>query len=46
MERETAPLRQADDAVLADTTALDLKGSFQLLLDIFREKLGAGEEQA
>lgn len=46
MERETAPLRQAEDAVLADTTALDLKESFQLLLDIVREKLGAGEERA
>ena len=46
MERETAPLRQAEDAVLADTTALDLNGSFQLLLGIVREKLGIGEEQA
>lgn len=45
MERETAPLRQAEDAVLADTTVLDLNGSFQLLLGIVREKLGIGEEQ-
>lgn len=40
-ERETAPLRQADDAMLADTTALDLEGSFQLLLRLIRERTGA-----
>lgn len=40
MERETAPLRQAQDAVLADTTELDLEGSFQLLLKIIRDRLG------
>ena len=39
MERETAPLRQADDAVLADTTGLDLEGSFQLLLGLIRDHL-------
>lgn len=38
-ERETAPLRQADDAVLADTTGLDLEGSFQLLLGLIRERI-------
>ena len=46
MERETAPLRQAEDAVIADTTALDLEGSFQLLLGLIRNRLcikeGAG----
>lgn len=42
IERETAPLRQADDAVLADTTGLDLEGSFRLLLGIIRERLGGG----
>lgn len=39
MERETAPLRQAEDAVAADTTALDLEGSFQMLLGLVREHL-------
>lgn len=39
MERETAPLRQAQDAVVADTTRLDLEGSFQLLLRLIREHL-------
>lgn len=39
MERETAPLRQAKDAVLADTTGLDLEGSFQLLLSLIRERI-------
>lgn len=38
-ERETAPLRQANDAVLADTTGLDLEGSFQLLLGLIRERI-------
>ena len=39
-QRETAPLRQAEDAVLADTTGLDLEGSFQLLLGLIRDRLG------
>jgi len=43
-ERETAPLRQAEDAVLADTTGLDLEESFQLLLGLIRERLGEGGE--
>lgn len=38
-QRETAPLRQAEDAVTADTTSLDLEGSFQLLLGLIREHL-------
>ena len=37
--RETAPLRRAEDAALADTTGLDLEGSFRLLLGIIRERL-------
>ena len=36
-EREIAPLRQAEDAVTADTTELDLEGSFQLLLGLVRD---------
>lgn len=39
-QREIAPLRQAEDALLADTTELDLEGSFQLLLGIIRDRLG------
>ncbi len=35
--REIAPLKQADDAVLADTTELDLEGSLMLLKKIVRE---------
>ena len=38
-EREIAPLRRAEDAVTADTTELDLEGSFQLLLGLVRERL-------
>lgn len=44
-ERETAPLRQAEDAVLADTTELDLEGSFQLLLRLIRNHLDVKEGQ-
>lgn len=35
--RAIAPLKQADDAVLADTTKLDLDGSLRLLEKIVRE---------
>ena len=35
--REIAPLSQAEDAVLADTTKLDLKGSLELLEKIVKE---------
>ena len=37
-EREIAPLRRAGDAVMADTTDLDLEGSFRLLLGLVRER--------
>ncbi|MBQ5335553.1 MAG: (d)CMP kinase [Oscillospiraceae bacterium] len=39
-ERETAPLRQADDAVLVDTTDADLDQSEEMMLAVCREKLG------
>lgn len=42
MEREIAPLRRAEDAVLADTTGISLEESFQLLLRLIREKLPMG----
>lgn len=35
--REIAPLKQADDAVLVDTTEVDLEGSFDLLLRAVQE---------
>ncbi len=37
--RAAAPLRQAEDAVLLDTTDLDLKGSLEALLSLVRERL-------
>lgn len=37
--RETAPLKQAEDAVLADTSGLDFDQSCQLVCDIIREKM-------
>lgn len=39
--RATAPLRQAEDAVLADTTELDLEQSLALLMHIVKERLQA-----
>lgn len=36
--RATAPLRQAEDAVLADTTQLDLEQSLDLLIHIAKEQ--------
>lgn len=37
--RETAPLRQAEDAILVDTTELDLEESLQVMLTAIRRKL-------
>ena len=42
MNRETAPLKQAEDAVLLDTTELDLEQSAQAIIDIINNKLGGG----
>ncbi len=41
MNREVAPLRQAEDAVLVDTTELDFDQSFALLSRIIRERMEA-----
>ena len=38
MNRETAPLKQADDAVLADTSNLDLDGAISLIIYLIKEK--------
>lgn len=37
MHREIAPLKKADDAVLADTSDVDLDGAIQLILDIIKK---------
>lgn len=42
MHRETAPLRQADDAVLFDTSSMDLEQSSAKMIELIREKLGEG----
>lgn len=39
MGRAVAPLRQAEDAILVDTTAYDLEESFELMLRTIRERL-------
>ncbi len=44
--RKTAPLRQAEDAELVDTTGLDLEESFWRLLGLIRDRLGVKEENA
>lgn len=42
MEREIAPLRRAQDAVLADTTGIGLEESYRLLLRLIGENLPMG----
>ncbi len=39
INRPVAPLRQAEDAVLVDTTHCDLEQSYQLLLNTIRERM-------
>lgn len=39
--RAAAPLKQADDAVAVDTTGNTLERSFEVLLDIIKERIGA-----
>lgn len=39
-EREIAPLRQAEDAVLVDTTGINLAGSREMLRNLVRERFG------
>jgi len=41
MSRPVAPLRQAEDAVLVDTTHLDLEQSLQNVLTVIKERLSA-----
>lgn len=37
--REIAPLKKAEDAVLVDTTELDLDGSIEYMLNVIKERL-------
>ncbi len=39
MQRETAPLRQAEDAVLVDTSSIDFQQSFEALCRVISDKL-------
>lgn len=41
MHREIAPLKQAEDAVLCDTTDVDLQGAIDMLAGIIMDKTGA-----
>ena len=41
MHREIAPLKQAEDAVLCDTTNVDLQGAIDMLIGIINERLFA-----
>ena len=40
MNREVAPLRQAEDAVVVDTSELNLEESIDAVYQVIREKLG------
>lgn len=40
MERPVAPLKPAEDAVVLDTSGLDIKGSIEAALEIARSRLG------
>ena len=42
MERETAPLKQADDAVLLDTSNLDREGSIAAVIALVHERRNKG----
>ncbi len=39
MNRETAPLKQAEDAVLVDTTELTLEQSADAIIKVIKEKI-------
>lgn len=39
MNRETAPLKPAEDSILLDTSELDFRGSVEKLLEIVRERM-------
>jgi cytidylate kinase len=39
MSRAVAPLRQAEDAVLVDTTHYDLEESYQLMLQAIQSRM-------
>ena len=39
MNRATAPLKQAEDAVLVDTTKIDLEESIALMINTIKERL-------
>ena len=39
MNRATAPLKQAEDAVLVDTTEIGLEESIQLMINTIKERL-------
>ena len=43
MHRDIAPLKQADDAVVADTTSLDFEQSFALLIERIEKGIKANE---
>ena len=38
--RETAPLKQAEDALLVDTSELDFEESFQTLKNLILQRVG------
>ncbi|MBR6510530.1 MAG: (d)CMP kinase [Clostridia bacterium] len=43
MHRDIAPLKQADDAIVADTTGLEFEQSFALLIELIEKGIKANE---
>lgn len=39
MNRETAPLKQAEDAILVDTTGIGLEESYRIMLNLIQERI-------
>ena len=39
-ERKDSPMRPADDAMLLDTTNLDIKQSFEAAIELIKRKIG------
>lgn len=44
--RAAAPLKQAPDAVLVDTSEMDFEESFQTLKNLILQKVGQSKDQA
>jgi len=46
MNRENSPLKQADDAILLDSSTMTAKEVQERIMELFRQKKEKGEKQA